>query len=165
MTKPNPNSSPAFYFALPRLISRLFGRRTELSENNGLEAYLGSFVVFAIPYLLAAHLFASESHGWVALIAYSLLIFAVCAFWLFAFYANSLVIKATRAVGFFREMPDRYVQDMLVWVLIIIFSGRLAVSDSWIRWAGVVCLAVMSLNIVAALFLVLLNRSAQIGAD
>lgn len=165
MTTPDLNPSPAFYFALPRLFSRLLGHGSAVSENNWLEAHLGSFLVFTIPYVLGAYLFLWEPHGWIAFMGYALLLFAVCAFWLFALYANSLIIKVIRACGVFRETPDRYVQDILVWVLIIIFAGRLAVSDSWLRWVGVVCLAVISLNVAAAVFLTLLNRAAQMTTD
>lgn len=165
MTKPNFNSAPAFYFALPRLIGRLFGRGSAVSENNSLEAYLGSFAVFAIPYILGAHLFLRESRGWSVFMAYVLLFVAVCAFWLLALYANSLGIKVVRACGFFRETPDRYLQDVLVWILIAFFAARLAVSDSWVHWVGVVCLGAMSVNVAAAVFLTLLNRSTPITSD
>jgi hypothetical protein len=159
MTTSDFGPSPAFYFAMPRLINGFFGGASASSENNRLEAYLGSIVILAIPYLLGVHLFLREARGWIALIAYPLLLLAVCAFWLLALYANSLVIKVIRACGFFRETPDRYLQDALVWLLIALFAGRLAISNSWIHWVGAVCLAALSLNVCAAVSLAVLNRS------
>jgi hypothetical protein len=154
MSRANSGASRAFYFALPRLLSKMHERRPGFSENNPLEAYFGSFVVFAISYLLGAQFFLRGHSGWSTFAICALLLFAVWVFWIFALCIGSLVIKALQTFGLLQKTPVRYLQDVFVWTLIAIFAGRLAVTHSPLRCAGMACLALIGLNVAAAMLLV-----------
>jgi hypothetical protein len=153
------NKSPAFYFALPRLLARLQGRRAGISENNATEAYLGGSLIFVTSYVFAAQLFVNRYHGWLAVPFYLLLCFAVWFFWLVALGFNSLVIQGLRRAGLFRRTPTRHAQNVLVCLLVAILAGQVALFHSAIRWVGIAVLTLIVLNAVAALLLSLSNSS------
>jgi hypothetical protein len=146
-------SETTFYFSLPRLISRLLGRDSDSSEDNSFEAHAGSVIIFTITYLFLVDLVRSQLIGWKILPALVIAGLAVFLFWVVALYLNSFLIRALHLVGFFRETPNRHLQDVLAGILITLFSIQLLISNSWMRWVGILWLTFAILNLVAAVVL------------
>lgn len=153
MNAQNENVCGDFYFALPRLFNRIRGGSDRISESNAVEAYFGSIAAFMMSFLFAWQLFAGRCTGWRAIAVGILLLFAVSGFWLLVFYINSLIIKTLRIAGIFRQMANRYAQDILIEIIVAVFACELATSISWTRWIGIFCLFLLGLNLATALFL------------
>lgn len=143
----------AFYFALPRLLNRMRGRRADLSESNAVEAYFGSIGIFAVSFLFGLQLFGDRFSGWSSVVFGLTLLFAIWIFWLFVFYINSLIIKVLRACGFLRETPNRCAQDVFIASVVAAMAYRLSILHGWTSWIGILSLLLFGANLVAALFL------------
>jgi hypothetical protein len=157
-------STTAFYFSLPRLIARLFAGASECSEDNSIEAHGGSVIVFTITYLFLLDLVRGQLIGWKILPALVIAVLAVLLFWVVALYLNSFLIRALHLVGLFRETPNRYLQDVLAESLIALVAIQLFISNSWMRWAGILWLTFTILNLIAAAVLRLIGDSRSSAA-
>lgn len=153
MKTANERAAGDFYFALPRLANRMRGRSAHVSENNAVEAYAGSIVLFAVSFLFALGFFAEKFSGWRMIVITILLVFAVWIFWLLIFYANSLVIKFLRACGLLSQTRKRHAQDIFIGIVVAALAWRLSILHSWIRWVGIICLCALAANLAAALLL------------
>jgi hypothetical protein len=152
-------SKASFYFSLPRLLCRLFGCASDRSEDNSLEAHAGSVIIFTITYFFLVDLVRAQFSGWKILPALVIAVLAVFLFWVVAFYLNSFLIRALHLVGFFCETPNRHLQGVLAGILITLFSIQLLISNSWMRWAGLLWLIFAILNLIATAVL----RSIESG--
>ena len=157
-------SKASFYFSLPRLICRLFGRGTDQSEDNSFEAYAGSLIIFIITYFFLVDLVQTQFGGWKILPALVIAVLAVFLFWVVALYLNSFLIRALQLVGFFHETPNRHLQGVLAGILITLFSIQLLISNSWMRWAGLLWLIFAILNLIATAVLRLIESGQPCGA-
>jgi len=154
------SDGPGFYFALPRLLNRGRERTATDSEGRAGEAYLGSIALFVIPYLAAWNLFAgSVSSGRLMAVAIPL-VFLVWMFWLALFFLNSLVIKLLRMSGLFGDTPACALQHIFIVAVLVALAAGLAVGTHWTRWVGMVFLAALVLNFLAAAALRGLKRQS-----
>jgi hypothetical protein len=150
----------SFYFSLPRLVGKILGRSSNPSEGGSLEAYAGSLVIFVITYLFFVDLATAQLTGWKTVPLGVLIGFAVWIFWVAVLYLNSFLIQGLHLVGFFRRTPSLHLQDVLIGVLITLFSVELSIRNSWLRWGGILWLMFLLSNLAAALVLRLLPRGA-----
>lgn len=148
----------ASYFALPRLLNRMRGRRADLSESNAVEAYFGSIGIFAVSFLFGLQRAADRLNCWSSIVFGVALVFAIWIFWLFVFYINSLIIKVLRACGFLRGTPNRRAQDVFIAIVVAAMSYRLSILHGWTSWIGILCLLSLSANLIAAVVLRLAPR-------
>jgi len=150
MKTANERAAGEFYFALPRLANRMRGRSAHVSENNAVEAYVGSLVLFAVSFLVALGFFAEKFSGWRMIVVTIGLVFAIWIFWVLILYVNSLVIKFLATCGFLRQTSNRHAQDIMIGIIFAALAVRLSIFDSWIRWIGIACLCALAVNLVAA---------------
>jgi hypothetical protein len=156
--KARSNTSNGFYFALPRLLSRMRGGTDKASEACVVEAYLGSIGIFVVTYALAWRLFAGGIAGCRTILAGALLLIAVWIFWLFVFYLNSLVAKTLRVGGFFRETPNRDTQNILVGLVLAGIALPLSILHGGARWIGILCLIGLGANFLAMVVLAMARK-------
>jgi hypothetical protein len=158
MTTANSMTGSGFYFSLPRVLHQMRGSPAAPSENHAIEAYLGSIGAFLITFLYGWELLIVGWRGGPAIVAGMLLVFAVWMFWILVFYLNSLLIKLLRLVGLFRQTSNRDAQNIFIGVVIAILAYRLSILPTWAHWIGVFCLTLLTINLLAALFLKLLPK-------
>jgi hypothetical protein len=147
------------YFALSRLLNRWRGDPAETSENSAGEAYLGSAAIFAISYLSAWQLFAGNMEVWSVVVVGILLVLVVSVFWLIVFYLNFVIVKVLRVLGVFRQTSNRDAQNILIAIILTALAMQLSILHNWIRWIGILFLAVLAANVVAAAILALSRRN------
>lgn len=158
-----PNESLArYYFALSRLIARLAGASARRSEQNGMEAAVAGTLVHAVTFVFVARLLLAGLAIWQQLLLLLPVAVLVWAWWSFIMYANALVLKALRAVGWFRESADRHLQSVLIGITTTGFAWHLIATGSWASILGYVWIAAVALNLTAAAALALMHaESAQ----
>lgn len=148
---------PRFYFALPRLLA-LFrhgdGTRTEL---NGAEAWAGSIGIFVVSYLFFASLIFDYADGWPAIAAALALPFFVSLFWLLVLHLNSALLNLMRAVGLFRELPQRRGQAVLLGAVTTAMALPLLQRGALVREIAAIWLVAVALNLLAAAILAVRN--------
>lgn len=151
----DPESAPraGFFFALPRLFERWRGGENGRSENNWLEANLVGTLVHLLAYLFAYEIILAREPGWLQFVLFLPLAFAVWVFWLLVLYLNSWIIRGLRCFGLTSGMPDRYAQSFLIHLMTTGFTCRLVLAGSIRGWLGILWLAAVALNLLAALFL------------
>jgi len=156
MKSANDRADDGYYFALPRLCQRLHGRGNEVSENNAIEAYVGSVGTFIVTFLLAWQTFTHNLNGWPIIVLFLLLILAVWIFWLLVFYINSLAIKVLRRTGLFRSASNRHAQDLFIGIVVAALAYQLSILPSWMHYVGILYLIALGLNLMAAILLTLI---------
>lgn len=138
-----------FYFALPRLCCGLSAR----TERNWPEAMAAGALVYLVGYFFAHQFFLGNATGARQVFWALPLAFLVWVGWLLVLYFNSLAIRFLRALGFLRTMPDRHAQSLLIGILITFCSWRLLAGGTWREWIGILWMAALALNLLAALLL------------
>lgn len=146
-----------FYFALPRLVARIAGRAPQRSEQNWLEATVAGTLVHLITFIFAARLLLAGRATWQQLLLLLPLVLLVWAWWSVLMYANALLIKAIRSIGFLRRSPDRHLQSVFVGIATTLFALQLLAAGSWMRVLALAWLAAVVLNLAAAAILALMH--------
>lgn len=152
-------SGPGFYFSLLRLMAMLRGGDAKRAENNGAEAWLGGLAIYLISYLFFAQFVPSDLRFWQAGLWFAALAFVVWLFWLLVLYLNSLIIKFLRLCGFFRAIPDRRAQSILLGTAATAMALSLLQRGSWITEAAAIWLIAVTMNLAAAAILAFRNGS------
>jgi hypothetical protein len=148
---------PRFYFALPRLLARFRGGSSERAENNGGEAWIGSIATYLVSYLFFAQFVPATLGLASTILSFVLLAFLVWLFWLLALYLNSLVIKLLQACGFFRSIPIRRAQSILVAGAVSAMSLQLVQGGGWSAEIAAIWIVAVAMNLAAAAILALRN--------
>ena len=150
------NHSRGFYFALPRLLVSFLGERPLRSENSFGEALFAGAIAVVLPWLALLELTGSFqcSLGWLSAIA---LLAAVTPLWLIVFYLNSLLIGLFRRARVLRNYTNRTLQGVVALIIVTLSSVCVAFSESHIRWAGLMTLTLIALDLFAAVALPLAN--------
>ena len=150
-----PNESNGYYFALPRLAGKVFGKNAKRSEGTWAEAHVVGVAVYLSSYLFAAEILLSRLPTWAILLALFALLFAIWTFWLIVLYLNSLIVKLCRAWGLFADLSGNRIQSVLIGILTSVFAAELMVTGRWTRWIGTAWIVAVMLNLSAALLLAL----------
>jgi hypothetical protein len=153
----NQPSAPRFYFALPRLLAKFRGGDAARAEKNGSEAWAASLAVYTISYLYFADFVPDTLSWWLHALIFVALAFLVWLFWLLMLHLNSLVLKVVRNLGFFRSLPIRRGQSVLVASVATAMAVVLVLRDSFGSEVGALWLIATALNLVAALILAFNN--------
>ena len=149
--------SPRFYFALPRLLATLRGGNPRRVEKNGAEAWVVSIAIYLISLLFFAGLLSPGLPGWIIGVSLAGMAFWVFGFWVIALHLNLLILKLVWACGFFRAIPVRRGQGVLIvaattaMAFVLLQRGALAgeIAAIWIT--------AVAMNLVAALILAFRN--------
>jgi hypothetical protein len=160
-----PNESlPHFYFALPRLMAKLWGGSAARTQNNWTEANIAGAASFLVSYAAALHLLtATVTTRWKQIVLVLLALLVTWLFWLMALYINSLVIKLLRACGIIRGLPDDRAQSVLIGIITTAFACWVIAANSSLRVIAVVWIAGVSLNLIAAAVLVFIAENNDAG--
>ena len=144
---------PHFYFSLLRLMGMLRGGDTTRSEKNGTEAWVASVAIYLINFLFFAQFVPVTLNVWWTALWLIALAFFVWLFWLLLLYFNSLVIKFLRLFGFFRNIPTRRAQSVLLGISATAMALDMARRGSWMGEIAAIWLVAVGMNLAAALVL------------
>jgi hypothetical protein len=148
--------TPRFYFALPRLLTRLAGGHSQQSERNWVEANVVGGAIHLIVFLFAAHQLLGGRTVWQQLLLVGPLLVTFCAFWIIYFYLGWLLLKLVRV----RMPPDR-AHGVLIAIITSAFAWQLLGAGGWLRALGFAWLVAAAANVSAAGLLALLQERTQ----
>jgi len=150
-------NEPRFYFALPRLLSKMRGGNADRAETNSTEAWLGAIGIYAVSYFyFAGYLSVVSSWGLCGSLIV-VLAFGVWLFWLLMFYLNSLILKLLHRVGLFRTLPMRRGQSVLLVTIATAMAAALLQRGPFVSEMGAIWLTATALNLAAAVILAFSN--------
>ena len=158
-----PNSEPRFYFALPRLITKLRGGSAAPTENNWVETISVGGAVHLLVFIFAAHLLLRGLVLWQQILLLLPLVFLVWIFWLVLIYINSVLIKLLRTRGWLRDVPNSRVQSFLIVTMTTALSGRLLLMETWARVVAGMWIAAVLLNLFATALLAISHANRPAG--
>jgi hypothetical protein len=150
-------SRPRFYFSLLRLMALLRGADVTRTETNGTEAWLAGVAMYLISFLFFAQFVPVDLNFWLTALALIVLAFLVWLFWLVVLYFNSLIIKLVRPAGFFRSIPTRRAQSILLGLWATTMALDLARRGSWMGEVAAIWLVAVALNLAATVILAFRN--------
>jgi hypothetical protein len=107
MQKPDRESAPRFYFALPRLLAKLGGGSAEPIDTNWLETNAVGTLIHAIVFLFLAQLFFAGRATWQQLLLLVPLAILTLLFWMLLFALQTLIIRSARALRLAAEDARR----------------------------------------------------------
>ena len=151
----NEHRPPRFYFALPRLLALLRHGDSSRAEVNAGEAWAGSIAIFIISCLFFAELVPSNVDRWLTVLLLVALPFFTFLFWLLALSVNSLTLKLLRASGFFRSVPQRRGQAVLIGITTTAMAISLTQHRGFSGELAAIWLVAVAMNLVAAAILAL----------
>ena len=146
-------SRPRFYFSLLRLLAVLRGGDATRAETNGTEAWLAGVAMYLIGFLFFAQFVPTDYNPWLTALWLLVLAFLVWLFWLLVLYLNSLIIKLLRPAGFFRSIPTRRAQSILLGFWATTMAFDLIQRGSWMGEIAAIWLVAVALNLAAAIIL------------
>ena len=150
-------NEPRFYFALPRLLSKMRGGNASRAENNAVEAWAGGVGIYAVSYLYFAEYLSEVNNWYLRGLLLVVLAFLVWLFWLLVFYLNSLILKLLHGVGLFRALPRRRGQSILLVTIATAMAVALVQRSSLVSEIGAIWLTANAMNLVAAAILAFSN--------
>jgi len=150
-------SRPRFYFSLLRLLALLRGGDATRAETNGSEAWLGGVAMYLIGFLFFAQFVPADGRPWLTALSLFVLAFLVWLFWLLVLYLNSLTIKLLQPAGFFRSIPTRRAQSILLGISATTMALDLVQRGSWMGEVAAIWLVAVALNLAAAVVLAFRN--------
>jgi hypothetical protein len=161
MRSAEPVEPGRFYFALPRVIQLMRGRSVIRAESNWIEAYFTGVAIYVLTYLLLVELTApqlsSASILWLLLLA-----LGPWVLWLVVLYFNSVVTRALRRIGRFRTRSNSRAQNIIIGIETTIFAFVIISSATWLRVLGWIWLAIVALNLTAAVVLAVLRPRLEV---
>ncbi|MGI8820884.1 MAG: hypothetical protein ACR2ID_08485 [Chthoniobacterales bacterium] len=158
MQTPEARAVGRFYFALPRLISRLSGGSGVRCEQNWVEMNAVGGAIHLIAFLFAARLLLAGMMWWTQVLWAIPVAFLVWFAWMLLFYANWLLIRLLRICGLLRRLPNDRAQGLLIATEITACACAFVQSGSWLQPVGFGWIALLGLNLAAALALTLLGK-------
>ena len=164
MHAPDDDPAPRYFFALPRLVARVRGRNAERTDANWLETNVVGTLIHAIVFLFLARLFLAGLPTWQQLALLVPVAVVTLVFWMLLFALQVLLIRALRAFGLLRKIPDDRANGLLVGIVTSMFAWQLLGVDPWLRAIAAVWLVALALNLLAACVLGLSNADASRAA-
>jgi hypothetical protein len=150
-------NEPRFYFALPRLLSRLRGGKADRAETNAVEAWVGGVGSYAVSYLYFAGYLSWVGNWCLRGLLLIVLAFLVWLFWLLVLYLNSLILKLLHGVGLFRTLPMRRGQSVLLNITAAAMAVALVQRGPFVSEIGAIWLTATAMNLAAAAILAFNN--------
>lgn len=146
-----------FYFSLPRLIARQIGWNDARTENNWVEANVVGGLSHLLWYAFAADVLLRGLTSWLQGALLLPLAFLVWFVWLIAIYLDSVLIRLLRACKMFGELSNARMQSVLLGILTTAFAAHLVAHASLLDFAGILWIALVGMNLLAAAVLVVSN--------
>ena len=141
-----------YAFALPRLVSRLTGRKARRAEFSSAEAYGLGILVFGISCVFVARaLLPIVRPLALYLVVLFVLPFAIWVAFLLLYYLNSLVIAPLRKLGFYSAVTNNPCQHIVIVLLTTGIALHFLRAESlWVKslglfWFGLLCLNILSI--------------------
>jgi hypothetical protein len=150
-------NEPRFYFALPRLLSKMRGGSDSRAETNASEAWLVGAGIYGVSYLYFTGYLSPVSSWWLFGLLLVALAFGVWLFWLLMFYLNSLILKLLHRLGLFRTIPMRRGQSVLLVTVATTMAAALLQRGPFVSEIGAIWLTATAMNLVAAVILAFSN--------
>ena len=160
MTSAEPAEPGKFYFSLPRVVQLMRGRSVIRAESNWIEAYFTGVAIYLLSYLVLAQLTVPQLSS-ASILSLVLLACGAWLLWLALLYVNSLVIRALRRVGLFTKRSNSRAQNVVIGTETTIFAIALVSGESWSAILGWIWLAIIVVNLAAAVVLALLRPRAD----
>lgn len=142
-----------YWFALPRLCARLAGRKTRRAQWSAWEAYGLGWLVFGIGCVFLGHaLFAIVSSGAGRALCLLVTPFAIWIACQLLYFVNWLLAILLRRIGLYSSRTNNSLQSFILIALITLLAALLVREEAgWLRSLGVFWLALVGLNLGAAL--------------
>jgi hypothetical protein len=153
----SPMNEPRFYFALPRLLSKIRGGNGSRAETNATEAWLVGVGIYVVSYLYFVECLFPVTSWLLRGLLLIVLAFLVWLFWLLVFYLNSLILKLFRSAGFLRALPPRRGQSILLVTIATAMAAALVQRGSFGSEIGAIWLTATVMNLAAAAILAFSN--------
>ena len=164
MQKPDRESAPRFYFALPRLLAKLGGGSADPTDTNWLETNAVGTLIHAVVFLFFARLFLAGRETWQQLLLLVPLAIFTLLFWMLLFAIQTLIIRSARALGLLRNIRDDRANGVLIGIVTTAFAWQLLGAGTWLRAIAAVWLVAVALNLLAACVLALSNADTPRAA-
>ena len=138
-------------FALPRVLARLVGKRVGQAQFSAVEAYSVCLLVSAMHYIFLARLITPFVRpGWPLALLLLLLPIATWIYFLFLYYAISLVLRVFRKFELFGSLPNNRFQSVIITGLTTLVALLfLRVEAFWLKSLGGFWLGLLLLNLLA----------------
>lgn len=149
-----------YILALPRLFARLAGGSARRAEWSAWEVYGFGVFVFAMACLAAGHaLFGFVRPGpgrWLGLLLLPLVVWIA---FLLLYYVNSLLARLLRRLGLYSARTNNPLQHFIIISLMTLLAGWMLEEGGWLSSLGILWLALLALNLLALLFLKILDET------
>ena len=156
---------PRFYFALPRLCSRLAGGSGARAAQSSAEAHFVSILIFSITVLVACRLAPHDLSWGVAVALPVAAIVAAFLFWLVALFLNSIAIRLCQPLGIFRRTSAADAQSIFIVAETSAFAFALVKGGGWSAGFGAIWIASGVLNLLAVILLALIDDHSRHAAN
>jgi hypothetical protein len=153
----NETASPRFYFALPRLLSKMRGGDSIRAEQNSVEAWSSNLAVYVITYLYFAGFIPALDTWWLPVLIFVALAFLVWLFWVLVLFVNSLILKLLRGFGLPGSLPVRRGQAVLIVMIATAMAIVLLQRGAIAAEIGAIWMIATAMNLLAALILAFTN--------
>lgn len=144
-----------FWFALPRLLTRMAGKKVRRAQWSAAEAYGLGWAVFLFPCIFLWHeqLAVVRPIAW-QIVVFVLIPFAVWIGWLLVYFFVWLLARLLCRLGLFSGRTKNPLQSFFI-LLIVSVLALLFLRDEqfWLRSLGVFWLALLALNFCAEIIL------------
>jgi hypothetical protein len=144
-----------FWFALPRLLARLTGRKVRRAQWSAVEAYGLGWLVFLFPcvFFWREQLAVVRPIFW-QIVLFVLIPLAVWIGWLLLYFFVWLLAGLLRQLGLFSRLTNNPLQSFFI-ILIVSVLALLFLRDEqfWLRSLGMFWLGLVALNFCAEVIL------------
>lgn len=140
-----------YAFALPRLVSRLAGRKARRAEFSPGEAYGIGVLVFGMSCVFAARLlFPFVRPGVLQALFLCFLPFAIWVAFLILYYLNFLAVGGLRRLGLYSAITNNPFQHLVIMSLTTLIALYFLRDEcDWVKSLGVFWLALLALNLLS----------------
>ncbi|MBA3651545.1 MAG: hypothetical protein H0W66_08735 [Chthoniobacterales bacterium] len=149
------NRDVGYWFALPRLMAHLAGRKVRRAEFSRGEAYGLGLLVFGIGCVFLAHALLAVVRPWP--MRFLCLLITPVAIWiacLLVYFVNWLLAGLLRSLGLYSAPTNNPLQSVMIISLITLLALLLLRDESgWLQSLGAFWLALLALNLLSAVIL------------
>lgn len=149
------NGERGYFFALPRLLARVFGCKARCAEFSGAEAHgVGMLVFTMVCVLLGRALWTFVRPGWLQLLFVIVLPLGAWIALLVFYFVNSLFARLLRRLGLYSAPTNNPLQHVVIIAVLTLCAARLIGDASvWLRSLGIFWCALVGLELFALLVL------------
>lgn len=155
------NREAGFWFALPRLVARLGGRKVRRAEWSSWEAYGLGLLVFGMGCVSLAHALLDVVRPWpLRSLCLLLMPFAIWIACLFVYFVVWLLAGLLRRLGLYSARTNNPLQNFIIMAIVTGLAGSFLREDSgWLRSLGDSWLGLVGLNFLAIVTLKVIKEA------